>query len=198
MFLYELFTLAKATSISVLSFHRGSQKCPRRYWSWVYRYCPGLLTRNFRVLSIPAAFFLLYQDVTHPFPFFAPSLSFSDAPQKSMVTISMNSSISDSAMHSSSLEMKRYVSSQNWQEEKDLCSVEHLLAGGKQRAFSVPKATRGWTFDFNPCQDWRTWNFFVFPPCKTIPLYCDVCVKVATKAQPSVMAHIIPDLAWHH
>lgn len=79
-----------------------------------------------------------------------------------------------------------------------LCSVEHLLAGGKGHAFSVPKTTWGWTFDFNPCQDWRTWNFFVFSPCKTIPFYCEDCVKVATKAQPSVMAHIIPDLAWHH
>lgn len=81
---------------------------------------------------------------------------------------------------------------------KMLCSVEHLLAGGKWYAFSVPKTTWGWTFDFNPCQDCRTWNFFVFSPCKTIPFYCEDCVKVATKAQPSVMAHIIPDLAWHH
>lgn len=79
-----------------------------------------------------------------------------------------------------------------------LCSVEHLLAGGKRHAFSVPKTTWGWTFDFNPWQVWRTWNFFVLPPCKTIPFYCDVCVKVATKAQLSVRAHIIPDLAWHH
>lgn len=31
-------------------------------------------------------------------------------------------------------------------------------------------------------------------PCKTIPFYCDVCVEVATKAQPSVMANIISDL----
>ena len=79
-----------------------------------------------------------------------------------------------------------------------LCSVEHLLASGKQHVLSVPKTTPGWTFDFNPCQDQRTWNFFVFSPCKTNPFYCDVSVKVATKAQPSVMACIIPDLAWHH
>jgi len=31
----------------------------------------------------------------------------------------MNPSISDSAMHSSSLKMKKYASSQNWPEEED-------------------------------------------------------------------------------
>lgn len=79
-----------------------------------------------------------------------------------------------------------------------LCSVEHLMAGENWHALSVSKATWGWTFDFNPCQDWRTWNFFVFSSDRTIPFCCDACLKVATKAQPSVMAYIIPDLAWHH
>lgn len=32
-------------------------------------------------------------------------------------------------------------------------------------------------------------------PCKTFPFYRDVCVKVAAKVQPSVMANIISDLA---
>lgn len=81
--------------------------------------------------------------------------------------------------------------------EKMLCSVEHLMAGEKWHALSVPKTTEDelLTSTLAKTEELET---FVSSSDKTILFCCDASLKVAAKAQPSVMAYIIPDLGWHH
>lgn len=150
-------------------------------------------------LGVPAAFLFLCQKVTVHLPFFSSSL-IQEGPK---------------SKHGTYQHGPFCISQRDtfiFPEDEKACRIPKLAGGRCSVHWSIswlvgsdthslyPKHPHvwGWTFDFNCCQGWRTWNFFVFSPCKTIRLYCDVCVKVATKAQPPVTAHLIPDLAWHH